>query len=104
MSFVEYLQISVFLKLCSFRFQNENLGESHHLRQVQEQVLAHLDPSHLQYFIEWSCLIMLEATCNKGRKELREIYTIPPEDRYGKFLNHKNNIKTQTYMYSGILT
>ncbi|KAF2883992.1 hypothetical protein ILUMI_22190 [Ignelater luminosus] len=69
-------------KICCtyLKFDNEDL-KNNLLMNVQKDVLSHLEPAHLKYFVEWSSLLALEGSSNVGNKQLHEIYTLPPEKR-----------------------
>lgn len=63
-------------------FLKYNKQESNkNLRKIQENQLAHLSQSHLEYFMLWSSLLALEANSQDERKHVRNIYTLLPEDR-----------------------
>lgn len=48
---------------------------------MAKEVLAHLQPQHVEYFVEWSSLLALEKSYKKRSKDVSEIFTVPPEER-----------------------
>ncbi|XP_018569495.1 DNA replication ATP-dependent helicase/nuclease DNA2 [Anoplophora glabripennis] len=63
------------------KYNNEDISSMKTLKNIQDEVFFYLDESHLNYFIHWVSLLALESNTKKGSKDLREIYTLPPEER-----------------------
>ncbi|KAF5272783.1 hypothetical protein FQA39_LY07810 [Lamprigera yunnana] len=51
------------------------------LQNLQNDLLAHLQPTHIEYFMKWSALLTLENSCSDKSKQIHEIYTIVPQIR-----------------------
>ncbi|KAJ8949315.1 hypothetical protein NQ318_006740 [Aromia moschata] len=67
--------------LLYLRYNNEDISSKQVLKNIQDEAFFYLDDSHLEYFMHWVSLIALESNSGRGHKNLREIYTLPPEER-----------------------
>ncbi|CAH1104668.1 unnamed protein product [Psylliodes chrysocephalus] len=63
-------------------FTNEDLTSKKYLKKLQVQTLEYCSKSHIEYFMKWSCLLIIEGEINSNKsKETKDIYLIPPEER-----------------------
>ncbi|XP_028132105.2 DNA replication ATP-dependent helicase/nuclease DNA2 [Diabrotica virgifera virgifera] len=63
---------------------NESLSSKPTLKSIQDEILQNLKQSHIDYFMKWTSLLLIEAESNKGAKDIKEIYLVPPSDREKK--------------------
>ncbi|KAK4872773.1 hypothetical protein RN001_014802 [Aquatica leii] len=66
---------------CTFLKYHDTDLNKNPLQNLQNEVLSHLEPVHIDYFMKWSALLSLESSCGDKTKQLHEIYTLPPETR-----------------------
>lgn len=62
------------------RHENVDLSNNKHLDNVKDEVLQHLNDSHIEYFIHWSNLLDLEVSEKTG-KDLKFVFTQSPQER-----------------------
>nr|XP_023014382.1 DNA replication ATP-dependent helicase/nuclease DNA2-like [Leptinotarsa decemlineata] len=63
------------------KYMEEDISSNKILKDIQENALAHLKESHLNYFMKWITLISYEANAKNSAKDVREIYTQTPQQR-----------------------
>ncbi|XP_066245854.1 DNA replication ATP-dependent helicase/nuclease DNA2 [Euwallacea similis] len=66
------------------KFSNEDIGSKRALRQVHNNLSSFITSAHIDYFMHWVSLLSLEMPNHSGMKDLRTIYTMPPEERKSK--------------------
>ncbi|KAK5640049.1 hypothetical protein RI129_010860 [Pyrocoelia pectoralis] len=64
----------------TLKYENANLTNNP-LKDLQENLLTHLESQHVEYFMKWSALLSLESSSSTKSKPLHEIYTRPPAVR-----------------------
>lgn len=63
-------------------FSNEpETADSCTIKSLSNELLAHLKPQHIKYFMEWTSLLALEKNYTKGLKCVSDIFRVPPEER-----------------------
>ncbi|XP_072401459.1 DNA replication ATP-dependent helicase/nuclease DNA2 [Diabrotica undecimpunctata] len=65
-------------------FNKENISSKPTLKSIQEDILQNLEQSHIDYFMKWTSLLVIESESNTGTKDIKEIYLMPPSDREKK--------------------
>ncbi|KAJ8924803.1 hypothetical protein NQ315_000957 [Exocentrus adspersus] len=63
------------------KFNNEDISSKKTLQHIQDEAFFYLEESHLNYFMHWVSLLALESNSTRGSKDIREIYTLTPEER-----------------------
>ena len=54
----------------------------HTMEKLVPETLSHLTSSHLEYFVKWSKLLLIEASMEAKWKTIRDVWTKPVKDRY----------------------
>ncbi|CAG9854946.1 unnamed protein product [Phyllotreta striolata] len=65
-------------------YTNEDLTNRKHLKKIQQETLNYLNESHIEYFMKWSALLIMESQENEFKssvKQAKDIFLIPPEER-----------------------
>lgn len=63
------------------REKTYELHEKHPLKRISGEVLSHLKPAHIDYFLHWISLIALENSYKPPVKELKDIWRLEPYQR-----------------------
>ncbi|KAB0792512.1 hypothetical protein PPYR_14471 [Photinus pyralis] len=59
----------------ALKYEKANLCNNA-LKDLEENLLTHLEPAHVEYFMKWSALLTLESSSSHKSKQLHEIYTL----------------------------
>ncbi|CAG9821751.1 unnamed protein product [Phaedon cochleariae] len=63
------------------KYSDENISKNKILKNIQDEALEHITESHLNYIMKWVTLLALEANSDKQAKDVRQIYTLTPQER-----------------------
>ncbi|KAG5878691.1 hypothetical protein JTB14_029759 [Gonioctena quinquepunctata] len=63
------------------KYNEEDISSNKILKNIQDNALAHLNETHLNYFMKWVTLIAYESNSKSSAKDVREIYTQTPQQR-----------------------
>ncbi|XP_061197074.1 DNA replication ATP-dependent helicase/nuclease DNA2-like [Saccostrea echinata] len=78
--------------------ENRALSNNHAMQKLVPETLAHLSPSHMEYFIHWCLLLDLENKANQKSGGLKEIWckTGPEREKKGDCLSHLTVLPEKT--------
>ncbi|XP_050307742.1 DNA replication ATP-dependent helicase/nuclease DNA2 isoform X4 [Anthonomus grandis grandis] len=66
------------------KYLNEDVSSKVNLRKAYDEVSASITAAHIDYFMHWNALLSLETPERAATKDLRDIFTLTPEERHAK--------------------
>ncbi|XP_048516625.1 DNA replication ATP-dependent helicase/nuclease DNA2 [Dendroctonus ponderosae] len=66
------------------KYANEDVSSKKSLQQIHNNLDNYITSTHIDYFMHWSSLLSIEMPERNGAKDIRDIYTLKPEERKSK--------------------